>query len=355
MALGQIDMIHSDLKRIDNHVISDNKKEIRLFSVMQNESLRLPYFLDYYRRLGVAQFFIIDNASKDETQKFLLEQKDCCVFYTDRPYSEKRYGLDWLNSLLDVYGDGHWILLVDADELFIYPHSEDRHLSKLCEWLNAGHYEAVYALMLDMYSALPLKDILYNKGNDFLLTCNHFDRHYHFVRRLGIPFLKPAFPRFEPIGGPRLRLCFSSQNTSALWPRLWIKIRRRLVRFVQKFGFAKNLQTESVAPQAFKIPLVKWRRGHAFITSHRLNPVKLSPLTGAIMHFKYFQDFSERVNDAVDKLNHYDGSAEYKMYAQLMLQNPDISFAYEGSVPYKGTQDLVHRRLVKTDLNWEKQ
>lgn len=34
---------------------------ILLFSTMRNERIRLPYFLSYYRRLGVDHFLIVDN------------------------------------------------------------------------------------------------------------------------------------------------------------------------------------------------------------------------------------------------------------------------------------------------------
>lgn len=348
-------MIHPDLKRIDNRAISDDKKEIRLFSVMQNEELRLPYYFEYYRRMGVTQFFVIDNASTDGTQKFLLEQPDCCVFYTDKNYAERRFGVEWVNTLLDAYGDGRWILMVDADEIFVYPRCEQNLLPKFCRWLEDGGHEGVFILMLDMYSAGPVAKVNYNRGENFLTACDYFDKNYHYVRRLALPFQKHPFPDFEPIGGPRLRLCFPQQNTKAIWPRLRVKIMRRVLRVFQKFGFLKGLELESVAPQAFKIPLVKWKRGYGFITSHRLNPIRLAPVSGALLHFKYLQDFVARVHSAVSKLNHYDGSAEYKTHAQLLTKQPDLSMMYTGSVQYKSSDDLVRLMLIKTDPDWANQ
>jgi hypothetical protein len=254
---------------------------------------------------------------------------------------------------MNEYGDGHWILLVDADELLVYPHCERISLATFCRWLDSQKYEGLFALMLDMYSKLPLRRIDYKKGEDFLKACDHFDRDYHFVQRFGL--FKSPFPAFEPIGGPRLRLCFPEQNTKSAWPRLRVKITRRFVRLAQRFGVMKGMEVKSVAPQAFKIPLVKWRRGYGYITSHRLNPIRLAPVTGAVLHFKYFQDFSGRVQDAVKKHNHYDGSAEYKRYGELMAKDPDLSMAYSGSVPYRGSVDLVKLALIKNDPEWDKQ
>ena len=34
---------------------------ILLFSTLRNERVRLPFFLRYYRDLGVSQFLIVDN------------------------------------------------------------------------------------------------------------------------------------------------------------------------------------------------------------------------------------------------------------------------------------------------------
>ncbi|HBK82674.1 MAG TPA: hypothetical protein DDZ41_03620, partial [Flavobacterium sp.] len=62
------------LKRIDNKSIIDANGEIRLFAIMRNESLRLPHFIEYYRKLGVDRFFFIDNNSTDNSVEITREQ-----------------------------------------------------------------------------------------------------------------------------------------------------------------------------------------------------------------------------------------------------------------------------------------
>ena len=346
-------MLLPELTRLDSRAIPKDLGEIRLFGVVKNESLRLPYFLEYYRRAGVARFFFVDNGSTDGTTEFLAQQRDCCVFHTAASYAESRAGVTWLNCLLDLYGTGHWIVLADADELLTYPRGEERTLPALCRWLEARGYQGVFALLLDMYSDRPLKQIRYSRGDDLLAVCRYFDRDYHFVRRLGVPVVAPAFPRVEPIGGPRLRLCFPRQNTPSLWPRLRVKILRRLVRLAAKSGVVRPHSGESVATQAFKVPLVKWQRGYAFVNSHRLNCIRLAPITGALLHFKYLQDFSGRVHEAVASGMHYDGSAEYKQYAKLLGKDPDMSMMYVGSEVYRSSRDLVRLKLIQTHPEWE--
>ena len=44
--------------------------------LVHEEALRLPFFLFFYRLLGVDQFLIVDNGSRDRTQEILSSEKD---------------------------------------------------------------------------------------------------------------------------------------------------------------------------------------------------------------------------------------------------------------------------------------
>ncbi|MCL2716419.1 MAG: glycosyltransferase family 2 protein [Alphaproteobacteria bacterium] len=334
--------LHPELIRKDARLPGEDKSEIRLFIVLRDEMLRLPFFLDYYRKLGVSRFFAIDNSSVDGSGDFLLAQDDCHVFFTAGSYGASRCGVTWLNSLLDLYGSGHWIVLADTDELLVYPDSEKKLLPHFCSWLDSRDDEALYALLLDMYSSQPIREVNYKAGEDFRLLCNYHDGHYAEVRRFGYP---SAFPPFEHIGGPRLRLCFPEQNTPALWPRLKVKLARRVLALA-------GLPAPVVATQAYKVPLVRWKAGNAFINSHRLNAVRLSPVTGAMLHFKYFQDFGHRVEEALSHGEHYAGGVEYRRYSDLLAQNPDLTLADADSVPYRSSADLVARGLIRVHADW---
>jgi hypothetical protein len=50
----------------------------------------------------------------------------------------------------------YWSLLIDADELFIYPGYEREDLSSFCCKLDQVKAEGVFAIMLDMYSDRPV-------------------------------------------------------------------------------------------------------------------------------------------------------------------------------------------------------
>ncbi len=347
--------IPPDLVRRDQRVIPGNREEIRLYCVLRDEELRLPYFMDYYRRLGVNRFFMVNNNSVDGSEAFLMQQADCHVFFTDASFAASRTGVSWANALLDVYGQEHWNVVADADELLVYPGCEKAGLREFCAWLDRSGYEGMFTLLLDMYSDLPIKNVAYRQGDDFRAACPYHDSDYLLVPRLGIPGLKPAFPPFEHIGGPRLRLCFGGQNTAAVWPRLKVKLLRRLLNFAHTKGLLKNIKAPTPATQAFKVPLVKWRRGYAYITNHRLNPIKLAPVTGALLHFKYFQDFSKRVQAAIATGEHFGNASEYQQYANLLAANPVLSLWYDGSVAYSGSAGLVRHGLITDDPAWTRQ
>ena len=92
-------------------------EDILAFVVLRNEATRLPYFLDYYRRLGVGHFLIIDNGSDDGSAEMLRPQSDVSLWQTSAGYKASRFGLDWLTFLLMTYGRDHWCLTGDAGGL----------------------------------------------------------------------------------------------------------------------------------------------------------------------------------------------------------------------------------------------
>lgn len=92
-------MTQANLEKRDDRSLSPKPDEILLFSCVRNERARLPYFIQYYRALGVERFLFIDNASNDGSLEFLLAQPNTHVFYTGGSYA-KRSGPQKLDSVL---------------------------------------------------------------------------------------------------------------------------------------------------------------------------------------------------------------------------------------------------------------
>lgn len=310
-------MIHHSLVRMDTRPIPENPDEIRLFSCVRNEMLRLPYFLEYYRNLGVHRFFFVDNSSCDGSLEFLLAQADTHVFTTEESYASSRCGVDWLNAMLQFYGIEHWVLVVDADELFVYPGQENIAFNDFLNFLDSQQAEAVLTFLLDMYSKCPIKNAVYPAGTPFLTTCPYFDADTYQVKNI------TPFNQFPIRGGVRKRLFFD--------------------------GFSHR----GNPPVLHKFPLVKWRSDLAFEAStHLLAGVSTAMVSGVLLHFKLFSDFIENIQREVTRKEHWDEAAQYCAYSDIMKTNPNLKPYFSGSVRYINSQQLVDLGLIRIPKNY---
>lgn len=281
--------------------VSDNTSDIRtgdilLFSTFRNEHVRLPYFLDYYRRLGVSHFLMVDNDSDDGGRQYLARQPDVSVWTTKSSYRKSRYGVDWLNWLQRSYGDGHWCLTVDPDELFVYPFCDTRPIRALTDWLDTSSVRSFGAMLLDMYPKGRIDAVPYRPGQDPIEIAAWFDPGNYVIDR------NPSYWNLWIQGGPRARVFF---------PDLPKK-----------------------APALNKIPLVKWDKRYAYVSStHTLLPRGLNltydqwggeKASGVLLHTKFLSTFSDKAEEELERKQHYSGSVEYKAYAEKIQKDPDL-------------------------------
>ncbi|MBL1435785.1 MAG: glycosyltransferase family 2 protein [Rhodobacteraceae bacterium] len=274
-----------DLKNVkmgENHAKTGG---IFLFSTMRNEALRLPFFLEYYRKLGVDQFFIVDNGSTDGTTEILNAQPDVSLWHTDTSYRRAKFGVLWLNNLLNEFGHQHWCLVVDVDEIFVYPYHDTRPLSALTDWLAASQISSFASMLVDLYPKDPTP---YKQGQNPLETLTHFDAGNYTQRR------NTRFTELWIQGGPRQRLFFRAQPAKA--------------------------------PALNKTPLIFWRKHYVYISStHILLPRSLNQtyereggekICGALLHTKFLPDLHERAAEELKRGEHYANSAEYLAYSE---------------------------------------
>ena len=304
-----------NLNRLDKNILEPHTKEIIAFCCVRNENLRLPFFLRYHRDLGINRFIVVDNGSTDGTLDFLLAQKDVHVFYTEDSYAESKCGIDWINSLLDRFGTGHWTVTLDADELLIYPMCENINLHQLVKYLDYKKAQGLVTFMLDMYSDSAIKETNYISGSPFFESCQYFDSTTYYER--GNDFI--------PIrGGPRHRL------------------------------FWKNKNRMKPSPVLKKIPLVKWRSDlHFEASTHIISNVRFSCLTGILLHFKLFSDFYSQAEKEVQRKEHWDDAAQYESYWDVLRKNPDLTAMYDGSLCYKDSLQLVDLGMIQMPKDFE--
>ncbi|WP_298841870.1 glycosyltransferase family 2 protein [uncultured Roseobacter sp.] len=286
----------SELRRVRDRTGMIRPDEILLFSTMRNEKIRLPYFLDYYRNMGVTHFLIVDNDSTDGSTEYLAQQPDVSVWQTGKSYRRSRYGVDWLNYLQSRYGHDHWCVVVDPDEFLLYPFCDTRPLRALTDWLDACSIRAFSAMLLDMYPKGRLEDQPYLPGMNPLDIACWFDSGNYTISR------NHLYGNLWIQGGPRARMFFPEEP--------------------------------SRAPALNKIPLVRWNRRYAYVHStHMLLPRGLNLVydewggekaSGVLLHTKFIDTFADKAKEETERRQHYAESYEYRAYAHHLGRDTQI-------------------------------
>ena len=163
-------------------------------------------------------------------------------------------------------------------------------------------------------------DTVYKRGENPLRQCNYFDKSGYFTVKggLGNPWVR---------GGVRMRV------------------------------FNKNTPLDS--PALNKFSLVKWdwktfyyRGAHTMLPRHK-NVIDLEnqKTSGALLHFKFFDDIYRKSVYAVEHGNHYQGSVEYELYLSE-IEKLETALTYEHSVQYKSFQTLIDNGLA-IESQWQ--
>ena len=292
------------------------------FATVRNEALRLPHFLDHHRALGVDHFLVVDNDSDDGSADWLAAQPDVSLWSTAYGYKAARFGVDWLTVLLARHGHGRWCLTLDADELFLYAHHETRSLRALTEWLDRTDRRAMGALMLDLYPRGRVGAVRYRAGEDPLDAIAWFDAGNYVSLR------QPRLQNLWVQGGPRARAFFAAD------PRR--------------------------APTLSKVPLVRWNRRYAYVSStHSLLPRRLNHVwseegrrapTGVLLHTKFLPNILAKSTEEKARRQHFENSDLYEGYYDALIGDPVLWC--EGSSRFAGWRQLEGLGLMSRG-GWE--
>jgi tetratricopeptide (TPR) repeat protein len=299
-----------ELSRVDDRPLNQDRAEIRLFTVIRNELWRLPWFINYYRALGVDRFFFVDNDSTDGSLQWLLTQPDVHVFHTVTPYAIGRSGMVWVNDLVSSFGRDGWVLYVDVDEALVFPGIERHDLRGLTNYMQRKGHELAAGQMVDMFALddPPLSPDGFE--TDFISNYPYFDPCYKRTPEHGCPYYHTA-------GGIR-RLVGTGENQT-------------------------------------KTPLIRGGRNIRFLaSSHRVTPGVISDVSVALLHFKLAGDFRKQLREDAASNNRITAcQARYQESADFF--ESWTSTDLDSSIPivrYESSQSLVDTGLLTPPIDY---
>jgi len=298
---------HYGLSRIDDRPLAPPDAPVVACLIVRNEALRLPYVIDYHRKLGVDHFFVVDNGSEDGSVEWLRQTTGVNAWSTTMAYGEANWGLTWMEVVLRAHRPRGWCLFVDADELLTYPGDDRWSIPELTGQLEAEGVSALPAVMLDLYSDRAVADTVARPGQDPREVCQFFDRRWHhYVTESHGPFLNQR--------------------------GYWGGARQRVFPKVENYYLSK-------------VPLLRYDRdriltGGQHYTNGPAN--QISSRRAALIHTKFFSSLPDGARQEIDRGEHYDGAVDYRHYVDRFEKDEGLSlFDPEESVRYEGTAQLV--------------
>lgn len=265
--------------------------------VEKNDLERLKTGVGHHRKIGVSRFVVVDNASDDETLEWLSCQPDVDVVTVKVPYTTNRREA-WVNRVIAHYGADRWYLVVDSDEMLVYPGCEKREIGDLVEECESEGTVRLRALMVDMYS----KPGYFESGDRsrFLAECVYFDSDTY--RRCPRRHLDLV------CGGPRERV----------------------------FG---------QAPWLTKYPLFKPGAKGIECKSHFLFPLAENKGIRCdlfLKHYKFIPGDDKEYERRAKSGAYYNGSLQYRKYVSVIEQETILDFFYPGTTRYVDSRSFGH-------------
>ena len=294
--------------------IRPNSQGPTLVCVTRNEAWRLPCFIAHYRKLGVERFVFIDNLSEDTTAEYLSQQPDVDVYLCSDAYNSSAQR-GWIHNVMGLYGYSRWYLCLDTDELLVYDGMEEHSLNELTALLTKEGNFRVRGMLLELYGAGGRKE--YDQLDfceQVLAYCRYFDSYGYqsrYSRRVHVE------------GGVRQRI-------------------------FHRLGHERDI------PELTKYPLFFLTKGDLLSSAHQMLPEwknYASNCVFGILHYKFSKQDFLKIEEALQRLHHWNGSHEYKMYAQWFKDNAEESFLFEGSKEYRNPKDLVDAGLIEA-IDW---
>ncbi|PWJ21981.1 glycosyltransferase family 2 protein [Jannaschia seohaensis] len=306
-----------------------------ILSMMRDEMHFLPAWLDHHRRIGVAQFVVLDDGSGDGTAELLAAQPDVVMLRSRYGYGDPadgrgplgfkraaRAGVVMKDAIAQKFLWGRHALYVDADE-FLLPPAEAPDLPAILDVLRAERRPTVAASLVEFFpERLPPPGTPAAPPGDFdalLAECPYFEAH---------PLL-----RLRPFRQPQQ---IALAKSSVLWDRY---VREKIPE-----ADRPPLSRHST----LKTPIVRrsrlvWRYG-----SHKANWPPPTDRLLTVAHFVFTSALPAKIDKVLAHGGHNHGGASYKRFAALVqaMRAEDASFLTERSERYVHPDQLKAAGLM---------
>ena len=317
-----------------------------LFAVMRNEMYFLPAFLEHYRKLGVAQFVIVDDASDDGTTDYLASQPDCCrgitpirfgthVTITDPSHGglAGRAGPILKRVVPDAYLRDQYVVIADADEFLILPDAVPR-LPDLVALMGQRGWKTVASTLIDFYPATlaELEDAAPPAGAAELFG------------RFGL-FDAVPFMALSPGEQPRKTGQTASER---LFRHCGIRNVPPALDWLPR-GLAERLPFATPGAAWFKTPVILYDGNTFMVASHAASVPPPPDIMLAMAHFKFNGDTFRKIQSAIRLKSHARKGQKYAHYEEMLrrMQQRGLGFENTVSARYTGPQQLLGIGLMK--------
>lgn len=297
----------------DRLVLSDDKTDPIIISVVRNELERMKIFFQHYRTLGVKQFVILDNGSDDGTLEYLSQQENTRVYRVlDSFQTQKKES--WIEKLLAMTGFDRWYMVIDSDELLDYVGSEEHSVTEFIRKCEQKGLKRVLGFMLDMYSKDPL--FSNNKSEGGLIDgLKYFDKNGYILNIAGEPGAKKLLD--EIYGGPRHRMFGMDMTLS-----------KQAIFFYEKESLYRSCH--------YMYPLKKWGE---------------VPCLFVLRHYKFLPDDRKEFERRVLAKNFYNGSVEYRKIMEQISENNELGLYCDDSKEYENSNSLKELKYLD-EIDW---
>ena len=253
----------------------------------------------HYKNIGITKFVLI-NCGKieefDELKKYINSLNVDVDFWRWSGVFSCNKECAIKQRIIDFYGINKWYLLVDSDELFIFPGFLKKNIRDYIVELEQKQVLLTKSLMIDIY---PKGNVLLKKDLD----------EWKYIDKSGY--------------------CRESKRNKI--PRFYGGMRTRV------FGIKSSIQ---------KMSLFKYTGNEFIANDHFIYPYELNnvPLKHVLLHYKFQPGFLDYYKTLIDEKVHWNESSEYKKYLNIFDKNKEVDL-YDDCISTEIDYDTIFELL----------